>query len=301
MRGRLPFALLVVGALAMGLAACGDPHDGGPAPTATATPEATATPRPTPASGIDVANLVGVYDLDASSEQREFSGASIAVVSRDDDGGLQVDLHFDVGNYIRLRATFVARNEVLLEGYGTFQGDLGFEVLGTGTASIGLASRRRISGSINGFAAFDEPSPVIDFVLERPAQPEVDAYVGRYRFEFSRTPSGCEPASHATLDLAFAGGGEGESRTAADDRGTGDVVFGRFEPGPCRLSPSGRLECDLEYVHRCSPPDGVPVESHIVRLGGQLVLGVEGATGTGHVEVPLFSPVLGGGTWTARR
>jgi len=130
----------------------------------------------------------------------------------------------------------------------------------------------------------------------------VEPYAGRYRFDFAPSPSGCGAPSHAVLELSFTPDGRGELTSPSADRGTGEVVFGTLQPGPCWLSPSGRLECTLEYRHRCAAPrEEYAVESHFA-LTGQLVLGPPAdAAGAGRVEVNPFLYFLGGQSWTARR
>ena len=178
-----------------------------------------------------------------------------------------------------------------------------FEVLGTGTAIIDKDGGRRIVGTVNGEADFHEPPPPVAFTITRPAAPVVDVFTTRYRFDFTASPSGCDPPSHAVLDLAFAADGHGAILATAADHGIADTVFGRFQPGACILAPSGRVACASEYRHLCNPPPDFssPVDAHHLVLDGQLSLGVDGVTGMGEVDVSpfLFFP-FGHRRWSAR-
>ncbi len=131
----------------------------------------------------------------------------------------------------------------------------------------------------------------------------MSAFAGVYRFEFGSSPSGCEGASHAVLELRFGDDGHGESRVTATDRGTGDTVFGTLLPGPCRLAPSGLVQCGLQYEHACDPPprNDPGIRSHGLRLSGQLVRGSGSVVGAGRVETTWFIYFLGGHSWTAHR
>jgi hypothetical protein len=294
--------ILLVLAAVLVAAACGDGNHVAAGVRASATPFATPTPVATATPGIDLATLAGVYDLQATSTQREFSGASIGVVDLDDAGNLRVELDFDVDNHIRVSATFVGPNELVLAGDGRFQGDIAFATEGTGLVEIDGGGVRRIWGSVDG-QGFGSAPATVAFVLERHERPNLTPYNGQYRFDFGSSPSGCAGASHALLELHFGDDGHGASRTRATDRGAADTVFGTFDPGSCRLSPSGRIHCSLRYLHACAPdePWGVPIEEHYLRLTGQLFTGSGSVVGAGRVERGLFGPRFGGQSWTARR
>lgn len=125
--------------------------------------------RAAPASAptITVSDLVGVYEGHAESEQPEFSGASRAVVSLDDGGGLRLRLDF-AASVILASGTLVGDGHLVLEGSGTIGADPAFDVLGTGIASLERGGIH-ITGSVNGFALRENASPTIFFVLERVA------------------------------------------------------------------------------------------------------------------------------------
>lgn len=124
--------------------------------------------RAAPASAptITVSDLVGVYEGHAESEQPEFSGASRAVVSLDDGGGLRLRLDF-AASVILVSGTLVGDGHLVLEGSGTIGADPAFDVLGTGIASLERGGIWHITGSVNGSALRENASPTIFFVLER--------------------------------------------------------------------------------------------------------------------------------------
>lgn len=298
---RVPMIALTL-LVMLAVVSCGDDDDSAPSVGASATPTGIPTPSATITPTIDVAALAGVYDLQWTNTGHQFSGSSIGVVSLAEDGRLRLELDFDVDNDIHVDVTLVGTNQMVLTGWGTFQGDIGFETEGTGVIQMDDDSFS-LSGSVNDFAYGDELPSTIDFVLQRPERPYLAPFTGTYRFDFGSTPSACKGTSHAVLKLRFGDDGHGESLERATDRGTGDTVFGAFAPGPCRLSPSGLIRCSLQYAHACEPPSewNYGIREHYLRLTGRLLIGRGDVVGAGRIETGSFLYFLGGHSWTARR
>jgi hypothetical protein len=148
------------------------------------------------------------------------------------------------------------------------------EVEGEATVSLDNGVQR-FSGSLhNSNQDAFEPFEVT-FTMERVGSGTPRMLGGRYRFAFDRSPSGCECLSRTIVDLEVPPTGLGRVIRATHDVDENSTLLGVVEPGTCLISPSGRVQCVLEYLRVFEPPAGqfpLPPPHFLTTLTGQLAL-----------------------------
>ncbi len=266
--------------------------------TATAgTPTVTSTPTPTStATPVDVATFVGIYDVSVRTVPS--FGDSIAEVSIDDDGTVDIGIWFDGHSSVGLHGRPGNDGTIALEGQGVLEDDEIFLPQGHATFTQS-GSTQRVSGAfdLDADASFGVAGT---FELERPVRRPRSPHDGTYRVTLDPSPSGCECATTMTFTLGTDEQGVGTTLVGGDEVDADDVKLGTFDPFYCLVTPTGRLRCVFGYATTFLPPPGhLPSGPRFpVTLTGQLT----GDGGQGVTDGPIFPEAFFlGGDWTATR